>query len=171
MLLSEDHLAVQDAVRSFVQAEIAPHAAAWDKSHQFPAAQLRGLAALGCYGVAVPEAWGGAGLDYLALALIIEEVAARIMGRIAAAAAGPAKAVAAEAPESVKPATTAKIVANATAEMNPKNTLPPTAFATNTAAILAEPPPPLIIPFAVSANSGLVNTKVIAPKPMMKIKT
>ena len=38
MLLSEDHLAVQDAVRQFVQAEIAPHAAAWDKSHQFPAA-------------------------------------------------------------------------------------------------------------------------------------
>ena len=76
MLLSEHHLAVQDAVRSFVQAEIAPHAAAWDRSHQFPAAQLQGLAALGCYGVAVPEAWGGAGLDYLALALILEEVAA-----------------------------------------------------------------------------------------------
>ena len=76
MLLSEDHLAVQDAVRSYVQAEIAPHAAAWDKSHHFPAAQLKGLAALGCYGVAVPEAWGGAGLDYLALSLILEEVAA-----------------------------------------------------------------------------------------------
>ena len=43
MLLSEDHQAVQDAVRQYVQAEIAPHAAAWDKSHQFPAAQLRGL--------------------------------------------------------------------------------------------------------------------------------
>ena len=63
MLLSEDHIAVQDAVRSFVQAEIAPHAAAWDKSHHFPAAQLKGLAALVCYGVAVPEAWGGAGAD------------------------------------------------------------------------------------------------------------
>ena len=76
MLLSEDHLAVQDAVRNFVQAEIAPHAAAWDKSHQFPAAQLKGLAGLGCYGVAVPNEWDGAGLDYLALALILEEVAA-----------------------------------------------------------------------------------------------
>ena len=43
MLLTEDHRAVQDAVRSFVQAEIAPQAAAWDKSHAFPAAQLRGL--------------------------------------------------------------------------------------------------------------------------------
>ena len=76
MLLSEDHLAVQDAVRSYVQAEIAPHAAAWDKSHTFPAAQLKGLAALGCYGVAVPAEWDGAGLDYLALAIILEEVAA-----------------------------------------------------------------------------------------------
>ena len=76
MLLSEDHRAVQDAVRTYVQAEIAPHAAAWDKSHQFPAAQLKGLAALGCYGVAVPTEFDGAGLDYLALALILEEVAA-----------------------------------------------------------------------------------------------
>ena len=76
MLLTEDHRAVQDAVRSFVQAEIAPHAAAWDKSHAFPSAQLRGLAALGCYGVAVPTEWDGAGLDYLALALILEEIAA-----------------------------------------------------------------------------------------------
>ncbi len=76
MLLSEDHRAVQDAVRNFVQEQIAPHAAAWDKNHQFPAAQLKGLAALGCYGVAVPEEWGGAGLDYLALSLILEEIAA-----------------------------------------------------------------------------------------------
>ena len=76
MLLSEDHIAVQDAVRSYVQAEIAPHAAAWDKGHTFPAAQLKGLASLGCYGVAVPSEWDGAGLDYLALALILEEIAA-----------------------------------------------------------------------------------------------
>ncbi len=76
MLLSDDHQAVQDAVRQFVQAEIAPHAAAWDKSGQFPATQLRGLAALGCYGVAVPTEYGGAGLDYLALALMLEEIAA-----------------------------------------------------------------------------------------------
>ena len=76
MLLSDDHLAVQDAIRTYVQAEIAPHAAAWDKAHHFPAEQLKGLAALGCYGVAVPTAWDGAGLDYLALALILEEIAA-----------------------------------------------------------------------------------------------
>ena len=76
MLLSEDHLAVQEAVRSFVQAEVAPHAAAWDKRHEFPKAALRGLADLGCYGVAVPTEWEGAGLDYLALSLILEEIAA-----------------------------------------------------------------------------------------------
>ncbi|WP_341893155.1 acyl-CoA dehydrogenase family protein [Variovorax sp. YR752] len=76
MLLSDDHLAVQDAVRSFVQEQIAPHAARWDKEHHFPAIELQGLAALGCYGVAVPEQWGGAGLDYLALAVILEEIAA-----------------------------------------------------------------------------------------------
>ena len=76
MLLSEDHRAVQDAVRAYVQDHIAPQAAAWDKSHHFPRAELRGLAELGCYGVAVPTEWGGAGLDYLALAVILEEIAA-----------------------------------------------------------------------------------------------
>jgi len=76
MLLSEDHRAVQDAVRAYVQDRIAPQAAAWDKSHHFPKAELRGLAELGCYGVAVPTEYDGAGLDYLALAIILEEIAA-----------------------------------------------------------------------------------------------
>jgi alkylation response protein AidB-like acyl-CoA dehydrogenase len=76
MLLSEDHLAVQDAVRAFVRAEIAPYAAKWDKNRHFPALQLKGLAGLGCYGVAVPTDYNGAGLDYLALAVILEEIAA-----------------------------------------------------------------------------------------------
>ncbi|MEO6897143.1 MAG: acyl-CoA dehydrogenase family protein [Caldimonas sp.] len=76
MLLSEDHVAVRDAVRDFVAAEIAPHAAAWDRDATFPRAALQGLAALGCYGVAVPAEWDGAGLDHLALAVILEEIAA-----------------------------------------------------------------------------------------------
>ncbi len=76
MLLSEDHIAVQDAVRAYVQDRIAPHAARWDKEQHFPKAELHGLAALGCYGVAVPTEWDGAGLDYLALAIILEEIAA-----------------------------------------------------------------------------------------------
>ena len=76
MRLSEDHRAVQDAVRAFVQTEIEPYAAAWDRESRFPREALKGLAALGCYGVAVPAEWDGAGLDYLALAVILEEVAA-----------------------------------------------------------------------------------------------
>lgn len=76
MLLSEDHLAVQDAVRSYVREQVAPRAAQWDRERRFPAAELRGLAALGCYGVAVPADHDGAGLDYLALAVILEEIAA-----------------------------------------------------------------------------------------------
>ncbi len=76
MLLTEDHVAVQDAVRAYVQDRIAPKAAEWDKSHAFPKAELRGLAEMGCYGVAVPTEYDGAGLDYLALSLILEEIAA-----------------------------------------------------------------------------------------------
>lgn len=76
MLLSEDHRAVQDAVRAYVQDNIAPKAAEWDKTGRFPAAELKGLAGLGCYGVAVPAEWDGAGLDYLSLSLILEEIAA-----------------------------------------------------------------------------------------------
>ena len=76
MLLSEDHRAIQDAIRTYVQDQIAPKAAEWDKTHHFPAAELKGLADLGCYGVAVPTDYDGAGLDYLALAVILEEIAA-----------------------------------------------------------------------------------------------
>jgi butyryl-CoA dehydrogenase len=76
MLLSDDHRAVQDAVRAYVQDQIAPNAARWDKEHHFPAAELKGLAELGCYGVAVPAEYDGAGMDYLSLSLILEEIAA-----------------------------------------------------------------------------------------------
>ncbi|NKI94968.1 acyl-CoA dehydrogenase family protein [Rhizobacter sp. SG703] len=75
-MLTEDHRAVQDAVRAYVQDRIAPQAARWDKDHHFPQDELRGLAELGCYGVAVPTEWDGAGLDYLSLSLILEEIAA-----------------------------------------------------------------------------------------------
>ncbi len=76
MLLDDDHRMIRDAVRDFVHAEIAPHAARWAREARFPREALQGLAQLGCLGVAVPTAWDGAGLDYLALALAIEEIAA-----------------------------------------------------------------------------------------------
>ena len=76
MLLTDDQRAIQNAVRDYVQDNIAPHAAAWDKSSHFPKAELRGLAELGCFGVAVPAEWNGAGLNYVALSIILEEIAA-----------------------------------------------------------------------------------------------
>ena len=76
MHLSEQHRMVRDALRSFAQEQLAPNAARWDREHHFPAAELKQLARLGAFGVAVPEALGGAGLDYLSLALAIEEIAA-----------------------------------------------------------------------------------------------
>ena len=76
MLPTPDQEAIRDALRDFAQAELWPHAARWDREKTFPREALRGLAALGAYGVCVPQEWGGAGLDYLALALVIEEIAA-----------------------------------------------------------------------------------------------
>ena len=76
MLLSADQEAIRDAVRDFSQAELWPNAAKWDREHSFPKEAHQGLAALGAYGICVPEEHGGAGLDYLTLALVLEEIAA-----------------------------------------------------------------------------------------------
>jgi hypothetical protein len=76
MVLSEQHEMIRDAMRSFAQERLAPNAARWDKEHNFPKEELKGLAALGAFGVAVPEEFGGAGLDYVSLALVLEEIAA-----------------------------------------------------------------------------------------------
>jgi alkylation response protein AidB-like acyl-CoA dehydrogenase len=76
MILSADHEMVRDAVRDYAEAEIMPHAAQWDRDATFPKEALGGLALLGCFGVTVPEDLGGAGLDTLALSLILEEIAA-----------------------------------------------------------------------------------------------
>ena len=75
-MLTQDQTLIRDAVRAFVQEQIWPHAARWDKEHHFPKDVHRGLAELGCYGICVPEAWGGAGLDYTTLAVVLEEIAA-----------------------------------------------------------------------------------------------
>ena len=75
MMLDDDHRAVQEAVRGYVQDRIAPNAAA-GTARPLSEARVHGLAALGCYGVAVPDRSGGAGMDYLSLAVILEEIAA-----------------------------------------------------------------------------------------------
>jgi alkylation response protein AidB-like acyl-CoA dehydrogenase len=76
MLLSPEQEMIRDALRDFAQRELAPNAARWDREHAFPQDALRGLAALGAYGICVPESYGGAGLDYVSLALALEEIAA-----------------------------------------------------------------------------------------------
>ena len=76
MLLTQDQEMIRDAVRTFAQEQLWPHAAQWDKEHAFPEAAHKGLAELGAYGICVPEEYGGAGLDYVTLALVLEEVAA-----------------------------------------------------------------------------------------------
>ena len=76
MLLTPDQEMIRDAVRDFARAELWPHAARWDREHHFPHEAHQGLAALGAYGICVPEDLGGAGLDYLSLALVLEEIAA-----------------------------------------------------------------------------------------------
>lgn len=76
MLLSEQHQIIRDALRDFSQQQLVPNAARWDKEREFPRDALKQLAALGAFGVAVPQEDGGAGLDYLSLALVIEEIAA-----------------------------------------------------------------------------------------------
>src|SRR4051794_37592773 len=70
------HSEIREAVRRFAREQLAPNAARWDKEHEFPRDALKGLAAMGLYGVAVPQEWGGAGMDYTAMAIACEEIAA-----------------------------------------------------------------------------------------------
>ena len=76
MLLNDDQIQVRDAMRDFSRRELWPHAADWDRRHHFPNDVHQGLAALGAYGICVPEQWGGAEMDYLTLAVVLEEIAA-----------------------------------------------------------------------------------------------
>ena len=76
MLLTVEQELIRDAVRDFAQNELWPHAGRWDKERHFPKEAHQGLAALGAYGICVPEQFGGANLDYVTLALVLEEIAA-----------------------------------------------------------------------------------------------
>ena len=76
MLLTDEQQQIRDTLRAFAREELAPHAARWDREHTFPRDALRALGALGAMGVVVPERDGGAGLDYVSLAVALEEIAA-----------------------------------------------------------------------------------------------
>jgi butyryl-CoA dehydrogenase len=72
--LSADQQAIRALARELADAEIAPHAAEWDREHRFPDELLPKLAALGLMGVCVPEEYGGAGADFLSYILVLEEL-------------------------------------------------------------------------------------------------
>ena len=76
MLLSETQALIRDTMRAFAAERLAPAAARWDREGHFPRDELRALGELGAMGVVTPERWGGAGLDYVSLAVALEEIAA-----------------------------------------------------------------------------------------------
>jgi alkylation response protein AidB-like acyl-CoA dehydrogenase len=72
--LTDDQREIRSLAREFADAEIAPHAADWDREHRFPHEVFARLAELGLMGVCVPEEHGGAGADFLSYVLVQEEL-------------------------------------------------------------------------------------------------
>ncbi|MDF1602966.1 acyl-CoA dehydrogenase family protein [Nocardioides sp. YIM 152315] len=74
--LSREHEEFRRSVRDFAEAEIAPHAARWDREHHFPVDVVRKMGALGLFGLTAPEEYGGAGEDgdFTSLCVAIEEI-------------------------------------------------------------------------------------------------
>jgi butyryl-CoA dehydrogenase len=72
--LTNDQKMLQDQVRKFADAELAPVAAEIDKSGEFPWVNLKKMAQLGLLGIVVPEKYGGSGFDFVSLAIAIEEI-------------------------------------------------------------------------------------------------
>jgi alkylation response protein AidB-like acyl-CoA dehydrogenase len=73
--VTADQRAIGDLARDVALREIAPHVAAWDREHYFPRALYAKLTDVGLMGLTVPEAYGGAGADFVSYALAIEELA------------------------------------------------------------------------------------------------
>ncbi|MEW5911370.1 MAG: glutaryl-CoA dehydrogenase Acd [Thermodesulfobacteriota bacterium] len=72
--LSEDHRAIQDAVRRFAHNEIAPHVQQWEEQGMLPREVLGQMAEMGLFGCLLPERYGGTDYGFLAMALITEEL-------------------------------------------------------------------------------------------------
>lgn len=75
MLPSEEQELVRETARSFAQSELAPHAAVWDREGKMPLDVLARMGELGFLGMCVPEAWGGAGADFVSYILALMEIA------------------------------------------------------------------------------------------------
>lgn len=72
--LTDDQRRIRDAAREFAVAELGDKIAPYDQRHEFPHEIVAKLGPLGFMGVLVPEEYGGAGLDYVSYALIVEEL-------------------------------------------------------------------------------------------------
>lgn len=73
-LLTDEHRLIRDAARDFAQKEIAPIAAEFDETGEFPSNTIKKMGAMGFMGIEVPEEYGGAGMDTLAYVLALEEI-------------------------------------------------------------------------------------------------
>lgn len=73
--LTGDQRLIRENVRRFMEAEVHPNVRRYDREEKFAGAEIRRLGELGCCGMLVPEEWGGAGLDTISYALMLEEVA------------------------------------------------------------------------------------------------
>ena len=72
--LSEEHEMIRQAARDFAQKEIAPIAAEFDETGEFPSNTIKKMGEMGFMGIEVPEEYGGAGMDTLAYVLALEEI-------------------------------------------------------------------------------------------------
>jgi butyryl-CoA dehydrogenase len=72
--LSDEQETFRKVVRDFAEAEIAPHAEAWDRDHTFPVDTVLAMGELGLFGIAFPEEYGGSGADFTTQCLAIEEI-------------------------------------------------------------------------------------------------
>src|SRR5512136_2926510 len=72
--LSEEHEMIRQTARDFARNEIAPIAAEFDESGEFPSKTIKKMGEMGFMGIEVPEEYGGAGMDTLAYVLALEEI-------------------------------------------------------------------------------------------------
>jgi butyryl-CoA dehydrogenase len=72
--LTPEQRLIRDTARDFAAKEIAPRAAEIDRQHRFPAELVARLGELGLMGIAIPQEWGGAGMDMVSYALALEEI-------------------------------------------------------------------------------------------------
>jgi len=73
-LMSEEHLMVRDAVRTYVKTEISPIIEEYAQKSEFPNQIVKQLGDLGCFGPTVPAEYGGGGLDYISYGLMMQEL-------------------------------------------------------------------------------------------------